>query len=253
MSAYLKNPWTWQTSWDRQQEAFMPDREHRFAAMLDTVAAVTGGEPPRLLDLAGGTGTISLRTLARFPAARVTVLDQDPVLLTIAESTLLDRATIVDADLSDPGWRAKLPGEPFDAVLTATALHWLPADRVSALYAEILQVLRPGGIFVNADEMAEEGLPELSGKLRDHGRARREAAYASGAATSWTQWWALAAADEQLAPKAVERERIYPSARHSQEWLPRASWHVEALRTAGFREAGIIWRGGTDAAVAGLR
>ncbi|PRX18691.1 methyltransferase family protein [Actinoplanes italicus] len=230
----------------------MPDREHRFAAMLDAVAAVTGGEPPRLLDLAGGTGTISLRTLARFPGARLTVLDQDPVLLTIAESSLRDRATIVDADLGDPGWRAKLPDEPFDAVLTATALHWLPAERVSALYAEILQVLRPGGIFANADHMEEEGLPELSRKLLDHGRVRREAAYTSGAATSWPHWWALAAADGQLAPKAAERERIYPSERHGQEWLPPASWHVEALRAAGFREAGIIWRGGTDAAVAGL-
>jgi trans-aconitate methyltransferase len=253
MSAYLKNDRSWQESWDRQQEAFMPDREHRFAAMLDAVAAVTDGEPPRLLDLAGGTGTISLRTLARFPGARVTVLDQDPVLLTIAEASLRDRATIVDADLSDPGWRAKLPAGPFDAVLTATALHWLPADRVSALYAEVREVLRPGGVFANADHMEEEGLPELSRKLRDHGRARREAAYASGAATSWPQWWALAAADEQLAPKAAERERIYPSDRHGQEWLPPASWHVEALRAAGFREAGIIWRGGTDAAVAGLR
>jgi trans-aconitate methyltransferase len=253
MSPYLKNPEIYQESWDRQQEAFMPDREERFAAMLTAVAAITGGEPPRLLDLAGGTGTISLRTLARFPGARITVLDQDPVLLTIAESSLRDRATVVDADLGDPGWRAKLPPEPFDAVLTATALHWLPAERVSALYAEVREVLRPGGLFVNADHMEDEGLPELSRQLRDHGREQREARYASGAATSWPQWWALAAADEQLAPRAVERERIYPSDRHSQEWTPPVSWHVEALRAAGFREAGVIWRGGTDAAVAGVR
>jgi trans-aconitate methyltransferase len=253
MSAYLTNHREWQESWDRQQAAFMPDREERFAAMLEAVAAVTGGEAPRLLDLAGGTGTISLRTLARFPDAQVTVLDQDPVLLTIAGSSLRGRATVVDADLGDPGWRAKLPAEPFDAVLTATALHWLPAERVAALYAEIREVLRPGGLFVNADHMTDEGLPELSRQLLDHARVQREARYATGAATSWPQWWALAAADGQLAPKAAERQRIYPSDQHSQEWTPPASWHVETLRAAGFREAGIIWRGGTDAAVAGLR
>ena len=28
---------------------------------------------------------------------------------------------------------------------------------------------------------------------------------------------------------------------------------VDALRVAGFAEAGVLWRGGTDAAVAGLR
>jgi trans-aconitate methyltransferase len=253
MSAYLKNPQIWQESWDRQQAAFLPDREERFRAMLDAVAAITDGEPPRLLDLAGGTGTIALRTLARFPGARVTVLDQDPVLLAIATSSLRERATIVDADLSDAGWRAKLPEEGFDAVLTATALHWLPAERVATLYGEIREVLRPGGIFANADHMPEESLPTLSERLRNHARGQREARYESGAATSWSDWWAAAAADEFLAPKAVERDRIYPSTRHSHEWTPPALWHVDALRVAGFSEAGILWRGGTDAAVIGLR
>ncbi|MEE3921525.1 hypothetical protein V2I01_34525 [Micromonospora sp. BRA006-A] len=42
----------WQESWDRQQEAYLPDREHRFAAMLDAVEAVAGDRPPRVLDLA---------------------------------------------------------------------------------------------------------------------------------------------------------------------------------------------------------
>jgi SAM-dependent methyltransferase len=254
MSAYLKNPEIWQESWDRQQSAFMPDREHRFAAMLDAVAATTtGGAPPSVLDLAGGTGTITLRTLGRFPGARVTVLDQDPVLLAIASASLRERATVVDADLSDPSWRSKLPQDTFDAVLTATALHWLPAARVAALYGEIREVLRPGGIFVNADYMPEESLPTLSERLREHERTEREARYATGAAISWSDWWQRAAADPFLAPKAVERERVYPADHHSQEWTPPAIWHVDALRVAGFAEAGVLWRGGTDAAVAGLR
>lgn len=252
MSAYLETPEIWQESWDRQQAAFMPDREERFAAMLDAVAAITDGAPPRLLDLAGGTGTIALRTLARFPGSRVTVLDQDPVLLAIAASSLRDRAIVVDADLGDPSWRAKLPHEGFDAVLTATALHWLPAERVAALYGEIREALRPGGIFVNADHMPEESLPTLSERLREQARVQREARYATGAATSWSEWWARAAADEFLAPKAVERAQIYPSDRHSQEWTPPAVWHVDALRMAGFAEAGVLWRGGADAAVIGL-
>jgi trans-aconitate methyltransferase len=221
--------------------------------MLDTVAAVTGGGAPRLLDLACGTGTITLRALARFPGAHATLVDQDPVLLAIAEASLRERATIVDADLADPAWRAKLPAEGFDAVLTATALHWLPAERVAALYAEIREVLRPGGIFANADHMPDEALPTLSERLRAHARVRREARYATGAATSWSDWWARAAADDFLAPKAVERARVYPAADHNQEWTPPAVWHIDALRMAGFTEAGVLWRRGTDAMVAGLR
>src|SRR3954466_12961825 len=135
MSTYLANAAAWQESWDRQQEAFIPDREERFRAMLDAVAAVTDGERPRVLYLAGGTGTISLRALDRFPDAQVTVLDQDPVLLALAEATLRGRAHIVAADLGTPAWTRALPHRDYDAVLTATALHWLPADRLTVLYA----------------------------------------------------------------------------------------------------------------------
>jgi SAM-dependent methyltransferase len=174
-------------------------------------------------------------------------------LLAIAGASLRGRGTVVDADLSDSGWRAKLPVGSFDAVLTATALHWLPAERVAALYGEVRDVLRPGGIFANADHMPEESLPGLSERLRERGRQEREARYATGAATSWSDWWAIAARDEFLAPKAAERERIYPAVGHHQEWTPPATWHVEALRAAGFAEAGVLWRGGTDAAVVGLR
>ncbi|CAM5275794.1 hypothetical protein SHIRM173S_02982 [Streptomyces hirsutus] len=51
---------TWQESWDRQQEWYMPDREERFRVMLDMVEAVVGTSP-RVLDLACGTGTITAR------------------------------------------------------------------------------------------------------------------------------------------------------------------------------------------------
>lgn len=240
---------SWQQSWDRQQEAFMPDREHRFTAMLDAVEAVTDGSPPRVLDLAGGTGTISLRTRARFPGAAVTVVDQDPVLLRIAQGAGLDTRA---ADLNSPQWHTIVAGPPFDAVLTATALHWLPADRVAALYAEVRDLLRPGGVFVNADHMPDDALPGLSGRLRDAARDRREARYATGAATSWPEWWRKVAGDDDLAPLLAERERIYPSADHS-EWTPPVSWHLDTLRTAGYSEAGLLWRGGTDAAVVGVR
>src|SRR5262245_61208051 len=104
------NPYTaWQESWDRQQEGYLPDREERFAAMLNGVDPVADRDAPRVLDLAGGTGSISLRTLARFPAAEVTSLDLDPVLQTVARGSLDGRATVVTADLNAPSWSDVLP------------------------------------------------------------------------------------------------------------------------------------------------
>ncbi|GAA4248895.1 class I SAM-dependent methyltransferase [Dactylosporangium darangshiense] len=256
MTPYKLDSRAWQESWDRQQEAFMPDREHRFAAMLDVVDAVTSGDaasagPVRILDLAGGTGSISLRALARLDRVEVTLLDLDPALLAIAGASLGDRAQLVAADLREPGWAARLPHRAYDAVLTATALHWLSPERLTQLYRELPAVLRPGGVFVNADHMPDETLPELSRRLVARADQRRDARYATGAVPSWRDWWERAALDPVLAPLVEERHRIY-SEPHSSEFLPPASWHLEALAAAGFVETGVVWRGGTDAAVAGV-
>jgi SAM-dependent methyltransferase len=244
--------WAWQRSWDLQQEGFLPDREHRFAVMLNVVDALCGGDQPKVLDLAGGTGSISLRLLRRFPRADVTLLDLDPVLLHLARLTLPRSATIVSADLRESSWSAVVEPAGFDAVLTATALHWLPAERLAELYREVHAVLRPGGVFINADDMPDPGLPSLNAVLGNHDRQRREAWYAAGAVVTWEQWWANVDKDPVLGPLKVERDAIF-SIHHDLDWNPDMSWHLAALRDGGFAETGLVWRGGLDAAVVGRR
>lgn len=231
----------------------MPDREGRFTALLDVVGAVTDAGPPRVLDLAGGTGSISLRVLRQFPGATTTLFDVDPVLLAIARASLDDRSTVVTGDLRSPDWTADLPHREYDAVLTATAMHWLEPDRLADLYGEIRTVLRPGGVFVNADHMPDDGLPGLTKRLAARAEARQAARYAAGAAMSWTGWWEHVSADPTLGPLLAERDKVFGSRRGHAEWLPPVSWHLETLRAAGYTEVGIAWRGGTDAAVTAVR
>jgi SAM-dependent methyltransferase len=252
MTPYALDAVAWQESWDRQQEAYLPDREERFTALLDTIAATADGPAPAVLDLAGGTGSISLRVLRRFPYATTTLLDVDPVLMTIARESLDQRSTVVAADLRAPDWAAGLPRQDYDAVLTATALHWLPRERLGALYAEIRQVLRPGGVFVNVDTMPDDGLPGLTTRLGDVFRARRQARYAAGAVLSWQAWWDHVAADPVLGPLVEARRKVFADP-HATEWTPPLSWHLDALRAAGFTETGLVWRGARDAAVAAVR
>lgn len=242
----------WQESWDRQQRCYMPDREERFAAMIDVVEAVTAGRAPVVLDLAGGTGSISLRLLRRRPDARTTLLDVDPVLLAIARASVDGRTTIVSADLRHPGWTSSLPRGSYDAVVTATALHWFTAARLTELYAEIRDVLAPGGVFINADHMPDGDLPSTMEDLGRHWRARREALYATGAALSWDEWWVHVQRDPVLGPKLAERAAVFGSL-HAVDFSPPLSWHVDALRGAGFGEVGVTWRGGQDAAVTARR
>ncbi|MEV2209597.1 class I SAM-dependent methyltransferase, partial [Streptomyces sp. NPDC047970] len=172
----------WQKSWDRQQEWYMPDREDRFRVMLDMVEATVGPEP-RVLDLACGTGTITDRLLTRFPRATSTGVDLDPALLAIARGTFEgdDRVSFVAADLTDPAWTAALPYPRYDAVLTATALHWLHCEPLAALYGQLAGLVREGGVLMNADRMKDEATPRINAAERAHRHAAMDRARVAGA------------------------------------------------------------------------
>jgi len=249
----------WQDSWDRQQEWYMPDREERFRVMLDLVEALTGPEP-RVLDLACGTGSITDRLLRRFPAAHSTAVDLDPALLAIARGHFAgdERVTFVTADLTDPDWTAALPHRTYDAVLTATALHWIDADPLRDLYGRIAGVLRPGGIFANADHMTDADAPKINTAYADFNAARKAREQAAGA-QDWAAWWTAVAADPALSEAARERFALLgdprdPAAPSAHRDRPSTvAWHVEALRGAGFAEARQAWCSPTDALVIALR
>ncbi|MEV8094767.1 class I SAM-dependent methyltransferase [Kitasatospora sp. NPDC085879] len=242
----------WQRSWDRQQEWYLPDREERFRVMLDLVEA-TAGPAPHVLDLACGTGSISERLLARLPGAVSVGVDVDPALLAIARGHFADepRLTLVTADLNDPHWAKRLPdGEPFDAVLTATALHWLTTDALVRLYGDLAQVVRPGGLFLNADHMPQPDTPLLNAADAARQRARQERERAEGV-LDWAGWWRAAAADPALAEAVAARFAIHGE--HADGDSHPAEWHAARLVEAGFREAGVAWRSVSDALVAAVR
>ncbi|MDT0450980.1 class I SAM-dependent methyltransferase [Streptomyces hesseae] len=241
----------WQTSWDRQQEWYLPDREERFRVMLDMVEAFAGPEP-RVLDLACGTGSITARLLERFPGATSVGVDLDPALLTIARGTFEgdDRATFVTADLKDLRWTGTLPYDTYDAVLTATALHWLHSDPLRTLYGQLAGLVRDGGVFMNADRMPDPATPRINEAERALRHARQERAKAGGV-LDWADWWRLAAADPVLAGPTAERFAIYGE--HADGDTPSVDWHARTLREAGFAEARAVWSSPADAMVLALK
>ncbi|MCX4750835.1 class I SAM-dependent methyltransferase [Kitasatospora sp. NBC_01287] len=241
----------WQRSWDRQQEWYLPDREERFRVMLDVVEAV-GGPAPRVLDLACGTGSISRRLLARLPGASSVGVDLDPALLAIAEGSFGadPRLTLVTADLRDPGWAAALPAGPFDAVVTATALHWLNSQDLLRLYRDLTGLLRPGGVFLNADRARQPDTPLLNA-LDQAQQERRQEQERSEGVLDWAQWWQAAAADPRLAAPVAARSALYRD--HKDGELHPAEWHTARLVEVGFAEAGVAWRSVSDALVTAIR
>ncbi|WNI29298.1 methyltransferase domain-containing protein [Streptomyces sp. ITFR-6] len=242
---------SWQESWDRQQEWYMPDREERFRVMLDMVEALVGPEP-RVLDLACGTGSITDRLLRRFPKATSTGVDLDPALLAIARGTFDgdERVTFVTADLKDPRWPDALPHGSYDAVLTATALHWLHSEPLAVLYGQLGGLVRDGGVFMNADHMTDPDTPRINAAERAQRHAVMDRAKADGV-LDWADWWALAAKDPVLAAPTAERFRIYGE--HADGDTPSARWHAETLRAAGFGEARAVWSSPSDSLVLAVK
>ncbi|MCC4317359.1 class I SAM-dependent methyltransferase [Streptomyces malaysiensis] len=249
----------WQTSWDRQQEWYMPDREERFRVMIDAVEAVAG-RTPLVLDLACGTGSISDRVLRRLPGARTVCVDIDPVLLTIARGHFAgdERVTFAEADLTDPDWTERLPVTSFDAVVTATALHWLDTEPLRRLYGTLAGLLREGGVFLNADHMYDESAPRLNAAMnalltKGQARQRREGAL------DWADWWSRVADAPALAEPAARRFALLGDPREPRpagmkpDRPTATSWHLDTLREQGFAEARQVWCSAGDALVAALR
>jgi tRNA (cmo5U34)-methyltransferase len=100
------------------------------------------------LDLGAGTGMTTHAVLRRFPHASVVLLDESAAMVEAAQRSLpSDRiaATIVGDLLND------LPTGPFDAVVSALAVHHLDAHHKKLLFGRLRALLPDGGQFVMAD------------------------------------------------------------------------------------------------------
>ncbi len=241
---------TWIDRWDAQQQEHMPDREERFTALIDAVAEGAGRPDPLVLDLGCGPGSLAVRLLDRIPGASVVAVDADPILLTLGRTAWASRPGLrfADLDLRQAGWTGRLGlDRPADAAVSTTALHWLLPPDLAAMYAEVASVLRPGGLVLDGDHLAED---ETSPALIRLGRALIEREVqrrpAADGAETWAGWWEAVAADPELGGLAGERDRVGLGAGHHGSSSGRLAVHVEALRKAGFAEVGTLWQRGDN-------
>ena len=83
------------------------------------------------------------------PDAELTLLDGSTRMLEQARETLgSDRTAFVERDLNDP-----LPPGPWDAVVSALAIHHLTDEEKRTLFRRVHEALAPGGVFVNAEQV----------------------------------------------------------------------------------------------------
>jgi tRNA (cmo5U34)-methyltransferase len=114
----------------------------------------------RFVDLGCGAGAVSEVVLGHLPDAQGVLVDFSEPMLARASVNLADfdgRWQAVRGDLNDPAWREALPPGRYDAIVSGLAIHHLPPERKRTLFAEVLELLEPGGLFVNMDYVAVDG------------------------------------------------------------------------------------------------
>jgi SAM-dependent methyltransferase len=229
----------WLARWDAQQQRHIPDREERFAAITDAVAAFAGPEP-RVLDLGCGPGSLSARVADRIPGARIVAIDADPVLLDIGRGALgAGNIEFLDADLR-ADWVSALPSPgPYDAAVSTTALHWLGLEQLVRLYRTLAGVLRPGAVFLDGDRLDfDHDQRAIEAGARE---VRPEWPDAPPGAEDYDAWWAAVIAEPGLADAVVERDRRWHTHPHDDE-AQSYEFHRSALFSAGFVEVGTLWQ-----------
>jgi len=117
-------------------------REATFKRALIANAEIQPGM--KILDLGCGTGTLTVMIKQAHPAADVTGVDGDPVILAVARK----KAALAGVNITlDKGLAFDLPypDRTFDRVLSSLVFHHLTGENKQKAFDEILRVLKSGG------------------------------------------------------------------------------------------------------------
>jgi tRNA (cmo5U34)-methyltransferase len=135
-----------------------------------TVAALGLARRPveRVLELGAGTGVLTRRIRDAFPNAELLVTDGSEAMLERNRGTISGDVRHEMLDL-----RSELPAGPFDAVVSAMAIHHLTHDDQQQLYRRTHEALAEGGVFVNGEVVAGAGPFTIEAYQQWHERSVR--------------------------------------------------------------------------------
>jgi len=182
MAAYRWNVSAFAEGYDAAASVIHPHYEEMQKEILHLVgvpplggkqgAPAEAGTPTGLIvDLGGGSGRLAEKILARFPQVQVVVVDQSEPFLAIAERRMArfgDRGRCTKARLQE-NWESSLPMAPV-ALLSMSAIHHLEPAEKQSLYRRCYNVLAPGGVLLNGDEVRPADDAEYLGLLQQWAR-----------------------------------------------------------------------------------
>lgn len=172
--------------------------------------------PLEVLDLGAGTGLFSGLVQTTYPTAHFTLWDVADKMLEVAkarfEASLAQFRYVVD------DYRSFTEKESYHLVISSLSIHHLSDPEKQELFCRIFQALKPGGIFLNMDQI-KGPTPKL------------QEIYCR----KWEEITRLNGATEDEVQGGLERRRLYDREATLENQL---QW----LRDAGFQEADCVYK-----------
>ncbi len=211
--------------YDRMIRTLIPEYETMHAMIVRWCECVLPSKA-RIIDLGGGTGSLTAAMAERFTDAEIEVWDIDTKMVEVARHRLekySERVRFVERSFEEP-----LP--ECDAVVACIALHHIKdSNRKTAIYSNIVQALRSPGIFANGDATMS---PELH---------TQEATYRLWTDFMMTKGMTEAEARQHFANWADE-DRYFP-----------LNEEFAMLKAAGFPQPECFWKYGPMAVYGGVK
>ncbi len=178
-----------------------------------------------ILDLGAGTGLLSAFVRARLPEAKLHLIDFSQAMLAQARDRFAGDAhvTFELADYATDGLQGA-----YHAVISALSIHHLEDTAKQQLFRVVLDMLEPGGVFINAEQVLGT-TPALDERYRSF----------------WLeQVRALGATDQEIA------DSLY---RQQQDRCATVEDQLHWMQAAGFRDVDCWFKDGRFAVLAGTR
>lgn len=175
-----------------------------------------GFEPKRILDLGCGTGNLTEQIFKSFPEAEIDALDISEDILNESRKRFLHTPNIRYIQ-SDFKTMHLSPGS-YDLIMSSIAIHHIDDSDKINLYREIYQALKPGGIFIFADQT--RGITDQIYQ-RNISSWKEEAFRLGSTQENWDMW--------------MEHQQAH-------DFHTPVQWHLQKLEKAAFDAIDILWK-----------
>ena len=164
------------SSYDPARAKLIPCFAEFYAAAVAALPATTRN----VLDLGAGTGLLSAFIRERFSTACMHLVDNSEPMLQQARERFAGDARV---SFQTADYTAMTLPQQYDAVVSALSIHHLPDEKKRMLFMQIHSTLRPGGVFINAEQilastpaLEEEARQEWLAQVRSLGATEQQVA-----------------------------------------------------------------------------